>query len=61
MTIERLDRKLLNFASHIDENTIAQANQTASMPFVHPHVALIPTKGEHQKNEQCDPTMSNRG
>lgn len=34
--------KLLNFASHIDDNTIEQAKETASMPFVHPHVALMP-------------------
>ncbi|RFZ11215.1 RNA-splicing ligase RtcB [Mycobacterium marinum] len=34
--------KLLNFASHIDYNTIEQAKQTASMPFIHPHVALMP-------------------
>lgn len=42
MTIEKLDHKLLNFASHIDDNTIAQAKETASMPFVHPHIALMP-------------------
>ena len=35
-------QKLLNFASHIDDNTIEQATQTATMPFVHPHVALMP-------------------
>jgi tRNA-splicing ligase RtcB len=35
-------RKLLNFASHIDDNTIEQAKETAAMPFVHPHVALMP-------------------
>ncbi|PVY34246.1 RtcB family protein [Williamsia muralis] len=34
--------KLLSFASHIDDNTIEQAKETASMPFVHPHVALMP-------------------
>ena len=34
--------KLLNFASQIDEGTIEQAKETASMPFVHPHVALMP-------------------
>ena len=34
--------KLLNFASHLDDNTIEQAKDTASMPFVHPHVALMP-------------------
>jgi tRNA-splicing ligase RtcB (3'-phosphate/5'-hydroxy nucleic acid ligase) len=43
MTVHRVDgHKLLNFASHIDDNTIAQARETASMPFVHPHVALMP-------------------
>lgn len=34
--------KLLNFASMLDDNTIEQAKDTASMPFVHPHVALMP-------------------
>ena len=34
--------KLLSFASQIDPNTIEQAMQAASMPFVHPHVALMP-------------------
>lgn len=43
MTPRRMDdHKLLNFASHIDDNTIEQAKQTAAMPFVHPHVALMP-------------------
>lgn len=41
--IEKIDGyKLLNFASHIDDSTIEQAKQTASMAFVHPHVALMP-------------------
>jgi len=34
--------KLLNFASQIDDSTIEQAKETASMPFVYPHVALMP-------------------
>lgn len=43
MTAQRvIDDKLVNFASHIDDNTIEQARQTASMPFVHPHIALMP-------------------
>lgn len=36
------NHKLINFASHIDDNTIDQAVETAQMPFVHPHVALMP-------------------
>jgi tRNA-splicing ligase RtcB len=41
--MEKVDgHKLLNFASHLDGNTIEQAKDTASMPFVHPHVALMP-------------------
>lgn len=43
MTVHRIDGfKLLNFASQIDDNTVEQAKQTASMPFIHPHVALMP-------------------
>lgn len=42
MTIAKLDQKLLNWASHLDDNTLGQAQETASMPFVHPHVALMP-------------------
>lgn len=34
--------RLLNWASHLDDQALAQARQTASMPFVHPHVALMP-------------------
>jgi tRNA-splicing ligase RtcB (3'-phosphate/5'-hydroxy nucleic acid ligase) len=34
--------KLLNFGSQIDDGTIEQAKETAAMPFVHPHVALMP-------------------
>ena len=33
---------LLNFASQIDPNTVEQAKQTAALPFVQPHVALMP-------------------
>ena len=41
--MEKVDgHKLLIFASHLDDNTIEQAKDTASMPFVHPHVALMP-------------------
>ncbi|PKZ66439.1 RNA-splicing ligase RtcB [Gordonia terrae] len=34
--------KVLNYASHVDDNTLTQAAQTARMPFVHPHIALMP-------------------
>lgn len=41
--VERVGKsKLLNFASIYEQGTIDQALQTASMPFVHPHVALMP-------------------
>jgi tRNA-splicing ligase RtcB len=33
---------VVNFASQIDADTIEQAKQTAALPFVHPHVALMP-------------------
>lgn len=43
VTVHAVDGyKLLNFASHVDANTIEQAKTTAAMPFVYPHVALMP-------------------
>ncbi|WP_102142850.1 RtcB family protein [Mycobacterium hubeiense] len=40
--MEQLDGGVVNFASQIDPATIEQAKQTASLPFVYPHVALMP-------------------
>jgi tRNA-splicing ligase RtcB (3'-phosphate/5'-hydroxy nucleic acid ligase) len=40
--MERLAYNLISFASQVDQNTIEQAKQTARMPFVYPHVALMP-------------------
>jgi tRNA-splicing ligase RtcB (3'-phosphate/5'-hydroxy nucleic acid ligase) len=37
-----MNAKVVNFASHIDPATIEQANQTAALSFVYPHVALMP-------------------
>lgn len=34
--------KLVNFASILEEQTRAQAERTAAMPFVRPHLALMP-------------------
>lgn len=34
--------RLLNFASQIEELTLEQAKQTAELPFIYPHVALMP-------------------
>jgi tRNA-splicing ligase RtcB len=42
MTVTQFGPKLLSWAAEIDDNTIEQARQTASMPFVAPHVALMP-------------------
>jgi tRNA-splicing ligase RtcB (3'-phosphate/5'-hydroxy nucleic acid ligase) len=34
--------KIVNFASQIDDATVEQVRQTAALPFVYPHVALMP-------------------
>src|SRR5687768_7097881 len=39
---QRLDDKLLNWASIIDDVTIEQARKAARLPIVHGHVALMP-------------------
>jgi tRNA-splicing ligase RtcB len=40
--MERLSARLLSWASLIDEKTVAQARTSARMPFIHPHLALMP-------------------
>ncbi len=40
--MQQISKRLLNWASIIEPKTQAQAELTASMPFIHPHVALMP-------------------
>jgi tRNA-splicing ligase RtcB len=38
----QVSKRLINWASVLDEKTLDQARRTAEMPFIHPHVALMP-------------------
>jgi tRNA-splicing ligase RtcB len=40
--MERINDRLVNWASILADNARAQAERTASMPFIYPHVALMP-------------------
>jgi tRNA-splicing ligase RtcB len=40
--VEKLNSRLLNWASILDPQTKEQAITTSSMPFIYPHVALMP-------------------
>lgn len=40
--VERLAPKLMSWASILDPQTRAQAELAATMPFIHPHIALMP-------------------
>ncbi len=40
--MEQLARKLMNWASILEDGTREQALRTASLPFIHPWVALMP-------------------
>jgi tRNA-splicing ligase RtcB len=40
--VEQISEKLLSWASILEPNTRAQAEAAASMPFIYPHVALMP-------------------
>ncbi|WP_081474896.1 RtcB family protein [Isoptericola variabilis] len=42
MTAQQLAPRLLSWASILDEKAREQAITTSGMPFVHPHVALMP-------------------
>jgi tRNA-splicing ligase RtcB (3'-phosphate/5'-hydroxy nucleic acid ligase) len=40
--MEKINGRLLNWASILEPSTREQAERTASMPFIHPHLALMP-------------------
>ncbi len=40
--MERINDKLLNWASVMDDKTREQAVLASTMPFIHPHLALMP-------------------
>src|SRR4051812_23112840 len=40
--MEGITDRLLNWASVIEENPLEQARRTSTMPFIHPHLALMP-------------------
>jgi tRNA-splicing ligase RtcB (3'-phosphate/5'-hydroxy nucleic acid ligase) len=40
--MEQLSKRLMNWASILEDKTRAQAERTAAMPFIFPHVALMP-------------------
>lgn len=40
--MEQINKRLMNWASILEPSTLFQAETTASMPFIHPHVALMP-------------------
>lgn len=40
--MEQINKRLMNWASILEPETRKQAETTASMPFIHPHLALMP-------------------
>jgi tRNA-splicing ligase RtcB (3'-phosphate/5'-hydroxy nucleic acid ligase) len=40
--VEKIGQRLVNWASILDPGTREQAERAATMPFIHPHIALMP-------------------
>lgn len=40
--MDKINERLISWASILEENTRQQAEQTATMPFIFPHLALMP-------------------
>src|SRR5947209_20276877 len=40
--MEQISKKLMSWASILEESTREQALRTAGLPFIYPHVALMP-------------------
>ena len=41
-TMEKLSNRLVSWASLLDEKTVEQARTSSTMPFIYPHLALMP-------------------
>jgi len=42
VAVQKINARLLNWASILEPETLAQAERTASLPFIYPHLALMP-------------------
>ena len=40
--MQRVNDRLINWASLIEDETLKQAERASRMPFIHPHIALMP-------------------
>src|SRR5687768_11767656 len=40
--MEQISKRLMNWASILEDNTREQVRMTSEMPFIHPHIALMP-------------------
>jgi tRNA-splicing ligase RtcB len=40
--MEQISKRLMNWASILEPNTRDQAERASTMPFIHPHIALMP-------------------
>jgi tRNA-splicing ligase RtcB len=40
--MKQISKRLMSWASIIDEQTLEQAKTASTMPFIHPHIALMP-------------------
>src|ERR1700684_465098 len=40
--MEQISKKLMSWASVLDEGALEQAKRAAQMPFIYPHLALMP-------------------
>ena len=40
--MEQINKRLMNWASILEDNTREQAEKTSAMPFIYPHLALMP-------------------
>lgn len=40
--MQQITKRLMNWASILEDGTLEQARRTSEMPFIHPHLALMP-------------------
>jgi hypothetical protein len=58
--VEQISKKLMNWASILEPETRAQAERTAAMPFIYPHLALMPETRLGRRAAEADRRLRSR-
>lgn len=55
--MQQITKRFMNWASILEDQTRAQVQRTSEMPFIYPHVALMPMPISARVAPSCRPSV----